>query len=104
MKKASYIKFMLVFFLFESCFFGHAQKIKFNFPTFKSQLHPKEIFFSSGDRHFIQSNFSFSKEFNSKIRPMFCKMEDNLHKRFNVWIVFRAGTDDGYRRLIADKM
>ena len=33
-------------------------------------------------------------------KPMFCKMEDKLHKRFNVWILLRAGSDSDYRKMI----
>lgn len=27
---------------------------------------------------------------------VFCRMEDALHKRFNLWIKFRMGNDDRY--------
>ncbi|HSY77126.1 MAG TPA: hypothetical protein VK890_09740 [Bacteroidia bacterium] len=27
---------------------------------------------------------------------IFCRMEDALYKRFNIWIKFRMGTDDRY--------
>lgn len=31
----------------------------------------------------------------------FCKMEDKLYSKLNVWIKFRAGSDDIYRSMIA---
>ena len=34
-------------------------------------------------------------------QPMFCRMEDKLHNRLNVWIKFRTGSDEFYRTLIA---
>ena len=30
----------------------------------------------------------------------FCKMEDKLYSKLNVWIKFRAGSDEIYRRMI----
>ncbi len=36
-------------------------------------------------------------------KPVFCKMEDRLHKRFNVWVLLRAGSDEDYRKLISSK-
>lgn len=32
----------------------------------------------------------------------FCKMENKLHNKFNVWIKLRAGSDDEYQRLTRD--
>lgn len=39
------------------------------------------------------------------IRPIkheafFCKMEDKLHERLNIWVKFRAGNDEIYRKMI----
>ncbi len=79
-----------------------AQTIKFDFPDFKMKPAVKKGY-SFSDVHSIQTNYSFSKIFLGTKRPLFCKMEDNLHKRFNVWIVFRAGLDENYRRLIDTK-
>ena len=31
-----------------------------------------------------------------KTTAVFCKLEDALHKRFNLWIKVRMGTDDRY--------
>ncbi len=52
---------------------------------------------------FIKQDYSFSRSVDMIKRPMFCKMEDKLHKRFNVWITLRAGTDEDYRKLICDR-
>jgi hypothetical protein len=57
--------------------------------------------YSFSPEHSLQINYSFSNVFQTTPRPMFCKMEDNLHKCFNVWIVFRAGLDEDYRKLIS---
>jgi hypothetical protein len=94
--------FICAFSLLTLCEISFAQSIKFNFPKFKTESAVR-ISYSTSDHHPIQNNYSFSKIFLSTKRPMFCKMEDNLHKRFNVWIVFRAGLDEEYRKLIAVK-
>jgi hypothetical protein len=44
---------------------------------------------------------------NLKIQPFtheafFCRMEDKLHARFNVWLTLRAGSDESYRKMIAN--
>jgi len=44
---------------------------------------------------------------NLKIKPFiheafFCKMEDKLHARLNVWVKLRAGNDEMYRMMIAE--
>jgi len=31
----------------------------------------------------------------------FCRMEDKLHERLNIWIKIRTGDDDSYRKMIA---
>ena len=49
----------------------------------------------------IHQDFSFSTTFHASPRPLFCSMEDKLHKRLNVWIVLRAGSDADYRKMIA---
>jgi hypothetical protein len=34
--------------------------------------------------------------------PFFCDMEEKFRGKFNVFLKFRAGTDEGYRKLIRD--
>ncbi len=53
----------------------------------------------SFENQLIQNNYSFSNAIKQETRPMLCKMEDNIHKRFNVWITFRAGSDEEYRKI-----
>ena len=36
-----------------------------------------------------------------KHEAFFCKMEDKVYSKLNVWITLRAGNDDLYRKLIA---
>lgn len=81
---------------------GLAQTIKFDFPKFKAEPSIKKSY-SLSVQHSVPNSLSFSTVFHATKRPMFCKMEDNLHKRFNVWIVFRAGLDEDYRKLITLK-
>ncbi|MDX2173264.1 MAG: hypothetical protein SFY56_09100 [Bacteroidota bacterium] len=52
-----------------------------------------------------KTNFAAPVYASAKINPQtklpaFCQMEVNLHKRFNVWMVFRAGNDEDYKKLI----
>ena len=35
-----------------------------------------------------------------KHEAFFCKMEDRVHNKLNIWITLRAGNDDIYRKLI----
>ncbi|HWY99369.1 MAG TPA: hypothetical protein VNY36_09800 [Bacteroidia bacterium] len=39
---------------------------------------------------------SYSFNYTLPKGAIFCRMEDALHKRFNIWIKFRMGTDDRY--------
>ena len=59
------------------------------------------LFFSNFKYHSAPIDFSF-KQSHSKL-PLFCKMEDDLHKRFNIWIVLRAGSDADYKKLIGQE-
>lgn len=36
-----------------------------------------------------------------KHTAFFCKMEDRVYSKLNIWITLRAGNDDIYRKLIA---
>ena len=36
-----------------------------------------------------------------KHEAFFCKMEDKVYSKLNIWITLRAGNDDLYRKLIA---
>ena len=49
---------------------------------------------------YFQTNYCFAKKNNECKKPIFCRMEDKLYKRLNVWVVFRAGSDDAYKKLI----
>ncbi|MEP7169898.1 MAG: hypothetical protein ABI855_11060, partial [Bacteroidota bacterium] len=33
----------------------------------------------------------------------FCKIENRMHERFNVWIKFRAGDDESYRKITEER-
>lgn len=84
-----------------------AQQAKLDLPEFKSNTviscQKPTLNFLTRNYSVIKIENSFSEVHSSVKRPLFCRMEDNLHKRFNVWIVLRAGSDDEYRKLIAPK-
>lgn len=47
-----------------------------------------------------------NKDIHLKISPLrheafFCRMEDKVHNKLNIWIKLRAGNDELYRKLIA---
>ena len=78
-----------------------AQRTSLFFPAFVKS--DKIVFLNGSIEHFRTMNpepAHFVLAQSSSInRPIFCRMEDHLYKRFNVWIVLRAGSDDDYRRL-----
>ena len=49
----------------------------------------------------IKNQILFFQLASSSKQPMFCRMEDKLHSRLNVWIKLRTGSDEYYRTLIA---
>ena len=57
--------------------------------------------FNSLQNVLAQNKVEFNCLNNSPKRPIFCRMEDKLFERLNVWIKFRTGSDDYYRSLIA---
>jgi hypothetical protein len=78
------------------CFFGKAQ----NNTALKQQTNTY-LFLPPA------TNFCAQQAVNLKIQPFkheafFCRMEDKLHARFNVWLTLRAGSDESYRQMIAN--
>src|SRR3954468_6998039 len=100
------IKLIALFFIL-SCDLGYSQTPDRIILECKSQIlkpghSSRPLNFSST----LQPNLtdrSFLSSVQSGKKPMFCRMEDNLCKRFNVWIVMRAGSDEDYKKLISIK-
>lgn len=75
----------------------------------KNQFKPFSINFSlfqSNIQHtFLNSAFSdsFTAMLPMFYKPqkllMFCQLEANLHKRLHIWMVFRIGNDENYKKL-----
>lgn len=91
-----------------SCGFGYSQNSGRILLECKSEIlkpgrQHQQLNFSSTPQSIAIINNSFLKQTQSVKKPMFCRMEDNLHKRFNVWIVMRAGSDEEYKKLIEEK-
>ena len=103
MRKLFSIKFIfcLLFLIYGTKHF--AQRSGYKLLDCKSDwLDRKErpvLCFSTLKYHLVQTDFSL-KQFNISRRPMFCRMEDDLHKRLKIWIVLRAGSDADYKKLI----
>ena len=101
-----YIKFIFCILLLNYGEKLFAQQNKLEAVNLENNLFFKKenplLFFSKNEEcQLIKQDYSFAKASQAIKRPMFCKMEDKLHKRFNVWILFRAGSDADYRKLIA---
>jgi len=83
---------------------GVAQQTSFKTSNFDKSFFgktPPLLFINS--TNFCQPVYS-SKNVNPQTKlPVFCQMEVNLHKRLNVWMVFRAGNDECYRKFISAK-
>ncbi|MGZ3942103.1 MAG: hypothetical protein ACXVOH_08505 [Bacteroidia bacterium] len=66
-------------------------------------------FFQSGGSSYLfscKTNLLPEQKITLRVQPLkheafFCKMEDKLHNRFNVWLTLRAGSDESYRKLIS---
>lgn len=82
---------------------GMAQNFKPDFfnidPLFNKEI---PLLFLTGQqpKFTIKPIYSISTVMQTNQKPVFCKMEDKLNKRFNVWILLRAGSDEEYRKLI----
>ncbi len=50
--------------------------------------------------NFCQPLYSTKNLYPKTNLPLFCQMEVNLHKHLNIWMVFRAGNDEEYRKFI----
>jgi hypothetical protein len=91
---------------FLTCTLGYSQTTNRFLLDCKSELlkpgrTQKPLNFSSSANVITQNYFLIQPQLGKK--PMFCRMEDNLHKRFNIWIVMRAGGDEEYRKLIDER-
>lgn len=50
----------------------------------------------------ISSNHSlYAIESSVHYDALFCRIENNIHEHFKIWIKFRAGDDDSYRKMIS---
>lgn len=70
---------------------------KFSLLTCLAQNKAQSILFANGK----QPN-TFLRIEPFKHTAFFCRMEDKLHARFNVWIKLRAGSDEIYRKMIVN--
>ncbi len=106
MRKLFSLKYIFCFLFLIYGTKNFAQQPRFKLLECKSEvLNGKEkpiLFFQNLQYHTVQTDLSF-KPINTGKRPMFCKMEDDIHKRFNIWIVLRAGSDADYKKLIGQE-
>ncbi len=76
-----------------------AQKRNFLLDEKLAFAKPLPLFFINKTKYTAPVYSSVKINPQSKL-PAFCQMEVNLYKRFNVWMVFRAGNDEDYKRLM----
>jgi hypothetical protein len=62
--------------------------------------------FHTTSNSFLSSPMQESNAICMRLSPLthvafFCKMEDKVYNRLNVWIKLRAGSDEIYRKMIA---
>jgi hypothetical protein len=69
----------------------------------KDSLLSNSLYSKSFDLN-LQNSFSMRKvvslKYNSPNLPFFCNMEDKSRNRFNIFLKFRAGNDESYRKMI----
>ena len=105
MQKAIQIRLLIFCFLIGAVTKIKAQKKLFSIATASPIFQPK-IFSPVFSEAIIKYNSGFQNKtplilLKSDLKQaFFCKMEDKLYKRFNVWIKLRAGSDEYYRSLI----
>lgn len=84
--------------------FCFSQTPGFKLPFFKMDFASNKINFSS---QYSKPNklpsYLYIKAGQGNKKPVFCRMEDQIFKRCNVWILFRAGSDEQYRDLIKSR-
>ena len=80
----------------------YAQQVNIYSLNFRTNLFIKQaplIFINT--TNYIAPIYSSLKINPQTKLPLFCQMEANLHKHLKVWMVFRAGNDEDYRKFIA---
>lgn len=84
---------------------GFSQESSSHFHLLKDPLLLPErsyVLLSHADKPiFIPQKLCFPIQKEEAPKPIFCRMEDRLHKRFKIWLILRAGSDTEYRELIA---
>lgn len=80
-----------------------AQKSNSYFSQFKNNLFSKNfkpLFTISAPLLRTEYNFKLS---TPERKPIFCRMEDKLCNKFNIWLQLRAGSDEEYRKMAFPK-
>ena len=91
------LRLYYLLFIFLFCVKGFSQS---NTSTLFSKNKPL-LCLSLASPRFSEPKYSMLTQLSKTKKPMFCQLEDNLCKRFNIWILFRAGSDADYQKLIA---
>ena len=73
-------------------------------PLFLSAINTK--LFTANQPAFFLSSVNEQRDIHMMLSPLthvafFCKMEDKVYTKLNVWIKLRAGSDEIYRKMIA---
>jgi hypothetical protein len=95
------MKKVLMVFIILSASIASAQKADPSFLQFKNNYFGKNfkpVFALSAPVVLIRTEYNF-KISSPQRKPMFCRMEDKLCNKFNIWLQLRAGSDQDYRKL-----
>ena len=94
------MKKVLVFALVFTAGLVFSQNTVASFSRFKNNFINKSVkpVFSLSDMAIAKTGCNFALQYPPR-KPMFCRMEDKLHSKFNVWLQLRAGSDLEYRKL-----
>jgi hypothetical protein len=95
------MKKVLILFSLLSASIIFAQKADLSFLQFRlSPLNNnfKPVFTLSSPAALVRTECNFAISGQQR-KPMFCRMEDKLCNKFNVWLQLRAGSDQDYRKM-----
>ena len=92
-------KIFLFFIVFlASRVFAQADPSFLHFKNNHLNTNYKPLFALSAPSILVRTEYNFKLSSPIK-KPVFCRMEDKLCNKFNVWLQLRAGSDQDYRKL-----
>ena len=87
---------IIVCFLLSQCVVGFGQLLFAKISLQKPLTHSAYLVFPAYQRPSVFSANPLHINCQLPKGAIFCRMEDALYKKFNIWIKFRMGNDDRY--------